>query len=181
MSATTRLRRSVSVLSGELGTDLSVLWRRIERAADAGTALHDILPALIEQYGAAAATLAAGWYDDLRAKREIGGRFAATPAEIPDVGAHALVGWALDTATDYPNFQTLILGGAQRRIANFSRLTVMQSSIRDPKAAGWMRVGDGHSCEFCSMLLGRGAVYTEASADFPAHDHCGCSAEPEWT
>jgi hypothetical protein len=30
------------------------------------------------------------------------------------------------------------------------------------------------------MLLGRGAVYTEASADFEAHDHCNCGAAPAW-
>jgi hypothetical protein len=28
------------------------------------------------------------------------------------------------------------------------------------------------------MLADRGAVYSEATADFAAHDHCGCSAEP---
>jgi hypothetical protein len=35
-----------------------------------------------------------------------------------------------------------------------------------------------HACDFCEMLADRGAVYGEASADFEAHDHCSCSAEP---
>jgi hypothetical protein len=67
----------------------------------------------------------------------------------------------------------------QRRIANFSRQTVMGSSVADPKARGWQRVGAGE-CKtgFCDMLIGRGAVYSEASADFAAHDHCKCSAAP---
>jgi hypothetical protein len=30
------------------------------------------------------------------------------------------------------------------------------------------------------MLLGRGGVYTEATADFESHDHCGCWSEPDW-
>lgn len=165
------------MLTGELGTDLSVVWRRVERAADAGTALHDILPALIEQYGLAAGTLAANWYDDLRAKRDVRGSFTAIPADIQDVGAHALVGWALDSATDYGTFQTLILGGSQRRIANFARQTVMGSSTADPGARGWQRVGVGE-CDFCALLIGRGAVYSEATADFQSHDHCNCQAEP---
>lgn len=165
------------MLTGELGTDLSVVWRRVEGAADAGTALHDILPALIEQYGLAAGTLAANWYDDLRAKRDVRGSFTAIPADIQDVGAHALVGWALDSATDYSTFQTLILGGSQRRIANFARQTVMGSSTADPGARGWQRVGLGE-CDFCQMLIGRGAVYTEATADFQSHDHCNCQPEP---
>jgi hypothetical protein len=30
------------------------------------------------------------------------------------------------------------------------------------------------------MLIGRGAVYSEATADFQSHDHCNCQAEPAW-
>lgn len=179
MAPVTRLRRGVALLANELAADLTVVWREVERAADAGKALHDILPALIEQYGLAAGTIAAEWYDELRAKRGIGGSFTAIPADIPDVGAHALVGWALDTATDYTAFQTLVLGGSQRRVANFARQTVTVSSTIDPKARGWQRVGVGE-CDFCQMLIGRGAVYSEATADFQSHDHCHCYAEPAW-
>lgn len=177
MASVTRLRRDVGLLTNELATDLAVVWREVEKAADAGAALHDILPALIEQYGLAAGTIAAEWYDDLRDKRGVPGSFTAEPVDVPDVGAHALIGWALDEATDYSAFQTLILGGSQRRIANFARGTVMGSSTADPKSRGWRRVGSGE-CDFCSMLLGRGAVYSEATADFQAHDHCHCYAEP---
>lgn len=172
-----QLRRAVAELTTELGSDLTVVWRHVEHAADAGSALHDILPALIEQYGLAAGALAAEWYDGLRAKREVRGSFAAIPADIRDVGAHALIGWAVDTSTDYSAFQSAILGGSQRRIANFARQTVMGSSIADPKARGWQRVGVGE-CDFCAMLIGRGAVYSEATADFAAHDRCHCQAEP---
>jgi hypothetical protein len=28
------------------------------------------------------------------------------------------------------------------------------------------------------MLIARGAVYTEVTADFASHDHCNCSAVP---
>src|SRR4029077_20217400 len=126
-----------------------------------------------------AATIAADWYDDLRDSRGIRGRFTAEPADVPEAGSQALVGWALAEANDYPSFQTLILGGTQRRIANFARLTVSGSSIADPQARGWQRVGLGGRA-FCRMLIGRGAVYTEASADFQSHDHCNCGAEPAW-
>lgn len=75
---------------------------------------------------------------------------------------------------------TLIGGGLQRTIANQHRGTVTASSIADPKARGWRRVGSGVSCDFCQMLLGRGAVYIEETADFATHDHCNCSAEPDF-
>ena len=183
MQASAPLRRGVAGLATLASHDLAALWRQVETAAQAEAALRDILPGLIETYGLAAGTLAADWYDDLREHREIRGRFTAIPADIPDVGAQALVGWALAEVKDPADlsaFRALIEGGTQRRIANFSRQTVTQSSVADPQASGWQRVGSGE-CAFCAMLIGRGAVYTEASADFASHDHCNCGAEPAWS
>lgn len=174
------LRDGVQALIGYASRDLHTLWRQVTDAATAQVALHDILPGLIGTYGAAAATLAANWYDDARAKAEIGGRFLADPADIADTGAHALVGWALTEAQDYETFQTLITGGVQRRVTNFSRLTVTGASVADPKAHGWQRVGSGE-CSFCALLISRGTVYSRATADFASHDHCRCSAVPAWS
>lgn len=181
MAAPTALRKSTAQLVGYARRDLDALWREVSDAAQARAALMDILPAIVETYGSAAATLAATWYDDAREKAAVRGAFAAFPVEPSDRGAQALAGWATSTATDTLSLQTLILGGIQRRIADHSRLTIMSSSVADPQAAGWRRVGDGSTCEFCALLLGRGFVYSEATADFQSHDHCGCSAEPEWS
>jgi hypothetical protein len=176
----TLLRREVAALAATAAHDLDILWRGADSPAELEAALRDTLPPLIDTYGLAAASVAADWYDELRDENGVRGRFAAIVPEVGDAGAQALVGWALTEANDLPAFQTLIVGGTQRRIANASRATVAGSSIADPGARGWYRVGDGDSCEFCSMLLGRGAVYTEATADFQAHDHCGCAAAPKW-
>jgi hypothetical protein len=160
--------------------DLAALWRGTDAPEQAEAALRDVLPGLIDVYGAAAATLAADWYDDTRDEVSARGRFTAIPAEIPETGAQALVGWALtETAGDVAGFRGLVEGGTQRRIANFSRLTVSRSAVADPAARGWKRVGGG-GCDFCRMLIGRGAVYTEATADFESHDHCNCAAAPAW-
>lgn len=171
------LRDGVQGLVRLSDRDLSVLWRQVRDAAEAETALRDILPGLLDAYGAAAATLAANWYDDLRDKVGPRKAFRAIPAEIRDTGAQALVGWAVAEAQDMTSLQTLVAGGMQRRIANFSRATVTGSSVEDPGARGWQRTGSGE-CDFCSMLIGRGAVYSEAAADFASHDHCRCSAVP---
>jgi hypothetical protein len=171
------LRDGVRGLVGYANRDLSALWRQVTTAAEAEVALRDVLPALIDTYGAAAATLAANWYDDHRDKVGPAKAFTAIPVDIADTGAQALVGWAVTEATDTTALQALILGGTQRRIANFSRATVTGSSIADPAATGWQRVGSGE-CAFCAMLIGRGAVYSEAGADFASHDHCNCSAAP---
>lgn len=71
-----------------------------------------------------------------------------------------------------------MLGAAKRLILNGSRGTILDLTRRDRRSGRWQRVGDGATCDFCEMLIGRGAVYSEESADFQTHDHCGCSAEP---
>lgn len=177
MTTPTRLRNDVRALTTLAERDLAKLWQQVTTAAVAQQALNDVLPALIETYGMAAAALAADWYDEARIKAGVGGSFRAFPIELPNNGAPQLAGWALTEAKTLDTAQTLVAGGLQRRIANAARYTVARSSIADPKARGWMRVGTGR-CDFCRMLLGRGAVYTEMSAQFKSHDHCGCSAAP---
>lgn len=178
MATPAELRQALADLNVLASRDLGRIWRALQEGDNAAEALHDILPALIDRYGEAASTVAADWYDDLRESKGMGGRFAAIPAEIGDTGAHSLVGWAVDTATDDGALIALLEGGLQRRVVNFGRFTVMESSIADPRSDGWQRLGQGANCAFCDMLISRGAVYTEATADFGSHDHCNCVAVP---
>ncbi len=173
MATPTQLRSQIRGLTNLAQVDLDVLTRR----SLSETALRAALPPLVETYGTAAATVAADWYDEFRRAQRAAGRFRATPAQIADSGEQALVGWAFSEATDENALKVLLAGGLQRRIVNYSRLTVMGSSVQDPAARGWQRVGAGE-CEFCQMLIGRGAVYSAATADFESHDHCHCAAVP---
>lgn len=179
MATSNSLRRRVDSLADDATRDLSRLWRRVDSAAQAANPLRDVLPAIVDTYGLQAGALAAAWYDDERERASIPGRFEAFPAAFTDTGTDSLVGWAFSEANDLPAFQTLIEGGTQRRIANFARETVKQSSIADPHAKGWRRTGAGR-CEFCALLISRGAVYTQSSVTFRSHDHCHCGAEPAW-
>lgn len=173
----TSLRSDTAKLVRLADRDLSRLWRLVANGAAADEALHDLLPAIVREYGAAGGSVAAEWYDQQREKVGARGRFAAIPVAPSDRGANALVGWALATATDDTTLQSLILGGTQRRIADHVRYTIAGSSVADPAARGWQRTGIGE-CEFCQVLIGRGAVYAEATADFASHDNCNCAAEP---
>ena len=69
-------------------------------------------------------------------------------------------------------------GAVTRHVLNAGRDTLILSTASDKRARGWRRITDANPCSFCSMLAGRGAVYSAETADFQAHDHCGCSAEP---
>lgn len=171
MSTATRLRSQVRGLTRLAEEDLAALWRKTLSEP----ALRAALPPLIDVYGSAAASVAADWYDEYRDAHRASGRFRARPAVIADSGEQALVGWAFSEATDDAALKVLIAGGMQRRITNFARFTVTSSSVADPAAEGWVRVGVGE-CDWCDQYLD-GEIRSVAY-DFPAHDHCNCHAEP---
>jgi hypothetical protein len=169
----TRLRNQIRGLTRLADGDLAVVWRRNLSES----ALRDALPSLVAVYGAAAASMAADWYDEFRDAHTARGRFRAIPAEIADSGEQALVGWAFSEAVDEDSLKVLVAGGMQRRIANFARFTVTASSVEDPAAEGWVRVGEG-ACKsgWCDQYLD-GEVRS-VPYDFPAHDNCHCAAVP---
>lgn len=67
---------------------------------------------------------------------------------------------------------------AMRHVLNGGRDTITNSLQADRQAIGWQRVTSGNSCQFCSMLAGRGAVFSTTTISFHAHDGCSCSAAP---
>ena len=172
----TTLRAETAKVVNLADRDLSRLWRLVANGADAGEALHDLLPAIVREYGALGGSLAAEWYDQQREKAGARGRFYALPLDPDDRGAHALVGSAITQARDDTTLKTLILGGVQRRIADHVRLTVANNSVVDRAAQGWVRVGSGGSCDWCDQYLD-GEVRTVAGYDFDAHDNCNCTVD----
>jgi hypothetical protein len=175
----TQLRSDLSLVADLAAGEVAALWGLAQSPREAEEALRDVIPGTIAAYGSAAATVGADWYDEARDEAGAAGRFRAVVATPGDSDPQRLVSWALGEARDMGGFQSLIVGGTQRRITNFARATISRSSIADPAARGWKRVGIGQ-CDFCRMLIGRGAVYTEETADFHAHDHCNCSPAPAW-
>lgn len=69
-------------------------------------------------------------------------------------------------------------GAAMRNALEGGRSTITEAVAGDRRALGYARATSGSACAFCAMLAGRGPVYGADSADFEAHDHCSCSAEP---
>lgn len=72
-------------------------------------------------------------------------------------------------------------GAVARHVLTGGRDTLIRSTGSDRRARGWQRVTGGEACDFCTMLAERGAVYSDDTADFQAHDHCSCMAEPRFT
>lgn len=165
--------------------ELTQVWKAqdLSRPEQVRDALLEHVPGLTQKYGSAAAALAADWYDLTRADLGVMGRFMATVAPpFPAEGMVAQVRYgAAHLFTPTPE-QTLefLAGSVQKHSLQPARETIRQASLADPAARGWQRIASGTACEFCVMLEGRGAVYTEESVAFDSHGHCHCTAVPVW-
>lgn len=177
-----RHRVDLAELTRLAENDLQIALRPLGTADAVRDALLNVLPKLMDVYGSAASALAADWYDDLRDVAEVPGRFSAIPAELPNDGrTEALARWAVTPMYAADPDKTTALskaaGGLQRIIFNADRDTVTFSSTQDRRARGWQREGVG-DCDLCTLLLGRGGVYTETTSQFETHDRCQCIGVP---
>lgn len=171
------LRNLLISLSDNAEADLAAAWVQLTPATFYD-ALMDLIPALVGDYGDAAAALTAEWYDEHREELNVSGRFSADVPSNPKLGGEALAGWASALARE--NVDTALTrtsGGLVKRIFTASRDTLTIATEQDPQARGWQRAGRGE-CTFCRLLISRGAVYTKASVNFGAHDDCKCVAVP---
>lgn len=173
------LRRLLISLSSDAEADLATVWAQLTPQTFYD-ALMDVMPALVGEYGDAAAAVTAEWYDEYRNDLNISGRFAADVPTDPKLGSEALAGWANTLAQE--NLDTALTrtsGGLVRRVMNAGRDAMLDNVERDPQAKGWQRKARGNGCAFCQMLAGRGNVYRgRDTADFASHDNCGCVAVP---
>jgi hypothetical protein len=162
MTTTAELRSLISSLSDQAEAELAALWAQLQSPGEVLDALMDVMPALVGDYGDAAATLSAEWYDEYRSDQGIGGSFRASIPAATDLGAEALAGWGSSLVTvepvDWDAALTRLTGGMQRRIATSGRDTITEATYRDPKTRGWQRKARPDGCSFCQMLAGRATL-----------------------
>lgn len=189
---TRQYRRQSLALRAATLRDLQRLWPALDFAridATFPTFLTGVMP-LIQRDRRRAAGLASVYVKAHRLEAGIPGTVAvklAGPAPVEQVATsmHYTTVEAVKVATraGYTPVKAMesslvqTMGSAGRLVLDGGRETVQATAVADPRTAGWQRVTSG-GCTFCRMLAGRGAVYSEASSDFEAHDHCACSAEP---
>lgn len=176
-------RRDINDLVRLAQVDLGIVLATYTGDAE-GTrdALLIALPALVDVYGAAAATLGADWYADLRDEAAARGRFTPITAELPDVGrTDALARWGVEPLfSDSPDVvatTSRLEGGLQRIVANADRQTITTSATEDRRCQGWRRVTSA-GCDFCRELAA--IEWGQKVPDFKTHDHCRCVAVPEF-
>lgn len=138
------------------------------------------------------ATAAVAYYESFRKAEEITGAATprlAGPIDVQQLVKSMYVTGEVMTKNALASGQspqearqtalTRVSGAVTRHALAGGRDTIISSVGADKHSEGWARVTDGDPCAFCAMLAGRGPVYkSEFTADFQAHDHCGCVAEP---
>lgn len=170
--------------------DLNAFWASLDlsKPEAARDALLRFTPVLVDQYGEVAATVAADFYDDLRAVEPVRPGFRARMADpVPAVAVVAQTRFgAQHLFTDAPDQTLAFLSTAlSKYVLAPGRATIVNNSLRDPAASGWHRETRSSKtytsgCRFCRMLAGRGEVFKKATATFAAHGDCHCVALPSW-
>lgn len=177
------LATDLQTVTGLAEADLAPLWT-VENADQLLAVMYDVLPGMVDQWALAASSVAADWYDAEREKADVAGRFQAIVEPIKDLGTEALIGWATEPLRqpepDLAAARYRAVGGVQKRLANSANYTITGSSDADPQSTGWIRTTRPGACNFCVMVAGRGAVYSERTARFACHEGCFCGARPIW-
>lgn len=97
------------------------------------------------------------------------------------VGPVAFKTHMADTGSEAASVRTMasqLQGSATRLVLEGDRQTTMRTFAERDEVEGWRRVaGRSSPCPFCLMLIGRGAVYSKATARFQSHDRCSCKPE----
>lgn len=181
---TARLRAASNRVALLARRDLAAWFASVRSAGPdaARDGLLTVVPALVSQYGDVAATVAAEWYEEIRAA-DVGGSFQArlsaptAPAAVSGTVRFAAGQLWADNAA---GTLALVQAAMSRYILDRGRDTIVDNTVADRRAAGWQRFTSPTGCDFCVMLSMRGAVYKESTAMFASHDNCSCSARPSW-
>lgn len=192
MVTATEYRRTIETLVQAAIRDLAGLLAAIasDDPAVVRRALVEYLPDLVHPYMGTASEAAATWYEDERQVTGVRGYARQVEAPADDGRWDSLARWGVRPLAGQSDSTVLSLvgGGVQRLVADSGRATIDANARADIgrgdiAATGWARVTRAGSCEFCTMLAGRGPVYRSKSSaqDGPSgdyHDNCHCVPKP---
>lgn len=152
--------------------------------------------AVVNQYSTTSAALAAEFYDAQREAAGVTGTFTVPVADPPPDGKiEAGLRWATkdvwerdpDAATDaqlepldtrLEQAEKKAEQVAQKLVTDTGRATVIDAVRQDRQATAWARSAALGACAFCKLIASRGAVFSQDTVRFQAHDGCHCGAIP---
>ena len=144
-------------------------------------ALRDVLPGFITEFGSAAGALGVAYYNDLRTKSRVAGRFIPTIAPLQEEDATQtavsfLAKTFVDNAGALGPITTNLEQELQRSVIGVERRTIYRNAINDQGVTLYQRVAGADACEFCAMV----AFEPELTREYPEkyHRSCYCTVEP---
>lgn len=178
------VRAQLAVVTTSAAADLaSVSAQAPRKPVDAAL---NALPLVVPAYYDAAASLAVAWYDERRSESN------PVTSYVPRIIGNPSTDWIdREVAKFAKQFEADLEAEAQKIINEAVRLaekevargfrdSILGNSHSDKDSIGWSRIARPGACKFCVMLADRGAVFTEATADFAAHGDCHCATRPEF-
>lgn len=184
-----RYRNNQALIATRVALAIVNLWDRIispAKFAESWDSLSPLVQGMIEQHYNMSASEAATYYAN---SRVVAG-YPAVPIPgvtlapdylrtvVESMGSGQFFHYLKEA--EAPEASTMardgLRGAATRMTLLGGRDTITRAAVNDPDASGWERVITPGACGFCSMLAGRGGVYSESSVHFRAHDHCHCVA-----
>lgn len=174
-------RQANSELSRLVQRDLAAFFASLNLGTPeaARDALLEFLPVLAAQYGDVAASLAAEFYEEMRAASGAVGAFTAlsapgVPAEAVQAKVRYLSGHLWTPEPD--GMLGGLLTAADKYVKQPGRSTVAANAKRE--GVRWARVPTGaKTCSFCLVLASRDAVYhSQDTASAHYHGACDCVA-----
>lgn len=190
---TQRHRAQQLLLRRATGDQIGAVWPTLDydRLDETYPILAVKVAAVVKANRLTSNGLAAAYLREMRREARVAGSLSLeqAPGLVPDqlnASLRALSVARIKNATAagsvpdvaMSNGLTSVVGGMARIVLDAGRTTITRTLASDSHAVGYERVLGGAGCDFCQMLAGRGEVYSAESADFEAHDHCGCTAEP---
>jgi hypothetical protein len=197
MATPEQVRAGLTVVTAAAVADTRAVAAVGQTPGDIRAALFAAAPLIVGDYSDGSSALALDWYEELRDAANP--RRSFTPRSLAVVREDELassVAWATEALYDLERdldrlteellreaterSLTLLEPVIQKDVAAGFRDTVTGNVQVDPDAVGWQRFARPGACKFCVMLADKGAVYTEATADFAAHTTCHCVCGPSF-
>lgn len=192
--------------------ELSAFWDSLDltKPTAVKAVIAEFLATLVEAYGSISSTIAADFYDEMRAAAAPSSRFVALAGIYG--GVEQITGsanWAVQPL--FPSIEPLfetdadgvdivvgerevppdpvaaldrLNGATQRLVQDQGRQTMVENVERDPARPRFARMPIGKTCQWCLMLASRGAVYatSESAGELNSwHDECDCQIIPSFT
>lgn len=200
-------KQAVAALSTLALADVTDFWQSLDVATVAPKAVaqevRGYLPELAAVYATATTTVAADWYEDLRAEAVAAAGFTATlldppaPDEVQSQLGYVLAPLFNGTAPDLAPRETFdhLSALVEDVVTTADRQTVRANAASDRERPRYARHASANACAFCALLATRGAEYrTEESATRVVlqrrrskrklgekyHDNCRCAVVPVW-